>query len=61
MVNDELTGCSGPCEQGRRKCPHPDACFRPEDPAMTTQLAQAIALVAVTVLLLVSCASLFSL
>lgn len=23
--------CSGPCEQGRRKCPTPEACFNPEE------------------------------
>lgn len=26
--------CSGPCDQGRKECPAPDACESPDDGAM---------------------------
>ena len=42
--------CSGPCQQGRRACPTPDACRRPDDsglPGPAMALAIAIGLIAV--------------
>ena len=29
-MSDDV-GCHGPCQQGRKECPHPQACYRPED------------------------------
>ena len=42
--------CSGPCQQGRRACPTPDACRRPDDsglPGPAMALAIAIGLIAI--------------
>lgn len=42
--------CSGPCQQGRRTCPTPEACQRPDDsglPGLAIALAIAIGLIAV--------------
>lgn len=29
MMSEQHYGCNGPCQQGKRDCPHPDACFMP--------------------------------
>ena len=42
--------CSGPCQQGRRACPTPDACRRPDDsglPGPAMALVIAIGLIAI--------------
>lgn len=42
--------CSGPCQQGRRTCPTPEACQRPDDsglPGLALTLTIAIGLIAV--------------
>ena len=42
--------CSGPCDQGRRACPTPEACQAPDDsglPGPAMALAIAVGLIAV--------------
>ena len=50
MTATRRPSCSGPCQQGRRTCPTPEACQRPDDsglPGLALTLAIAIGLIAV--------------
>lgn len=42
--------CTGPCNQGRRACPTPEACLREVDDAMETLGAIALGVVALVLL-----------
>jgi hypothetical protein len=57
-----FTGCAGPCDQGRRLCPCPEACNRPaEEPGARDWKRIGLAVVlASAALVIVSCVAVTS-
>jgi hypothetical protein len=52
--------CTGPCDQGRQSCPHPQACQRPDEDQQSADAAMFLKLLVMSTLSVLLCMALIN-